>query len=48
MSPIGGRWPRHPAPVQRRDKYTVDVANPSVDFRFAAAMAVALDALMSR
>lgn len=31
-----------------RDKYTVDVPNPNVDFRFAAAMAVALDALMSR
>jgi uncharacterized protein YxjI len=31
-----------------RDKYTVTVQNPNVDFRVAAAMAVALDVLMAR
>ncbi len=31
-----------------RDKYTVTVPHPEVDFRVAAAVAVALDALMSR
>jgi hypothetical protein len=31
-----------------RDKYTVTVSDPRVDFRVAAAVAVALDALMSR
>jgi hypothetical protein len=30
------------------DRYTVDVPDPRVDFRFAAAMAVGLDALMGR
>lgn len=30
------------------DQYTVDVPDPRVDFRIAAAMAVALDALMAR
>ena len=31
-----------------RDAYTVDVPDPRVDFRMAAAVAVAMDALMSR
>ena len=31
-----------------RDRYTVDVPDPRVDFRLAAAMAVGLDALMER
>jgi len=31
-----------------RDKYTVHVPDPRVDFRVAAAVAVAMDALMSR
>jgi len=31
-----------------RDRYTVDVPDPRVDFRLAAAMAVGLDALMQR
>lgn len=31
-----------------RDRYTVDVPDPRLDFRLAAAMAVALDALQSR
>ncbi len=31
-----------------RDRYTVDVPDPRVDFRVAASMAVALDALQSR
>jgi hypothetical protein len=31
-----------------RDRYTVTVPDPRVDFRLAAAMAVALDALQSR
>lgn len=31
-----------------RDKYTVRVPDPRVDFRVAAALAVAMDALMSR
>ncbi len=31
-----------------RDRYTVDVPDPRVDFRVAAAVAVAMDALMSR
>jgi hypothetical protein len=31
-----------------RDRYTVDVPDPRVDFRVAACMAVALDALQSR
>ena len=31
-----------------RDKYTVHVPNPEVDFRVAAALAVGLDALMQR
>jgi len=30
------------------DRYTIDVPDPRVDFRIAAAMAVGLDALMSR
>jgi hypothetical protein len=30
------------------DRYTVTVPDPRIDFRFAAAMAVALDALMAR
>ncbi len=30
------------------DRYTVDVPDPRVDFRFAAALAVALDVLMAR
>lgn len=30
------------------DRYTIDVPDPRIDFRFAAAMAVALDALMAR
>jgi hypothetical protein len=31
-----------------RDRYTVTVPDPRLDFRLAAAMAVGLDALMSR
>jgi hypothetical protein len=31
-----------------RDRYVVDVPDPRVDFRVAASMAVALDALQSR
>jgi uncharacterized protein YxjI len=31
-----------------RDRYTVDVPDPRVDFRLAAAMAVGLDALLQR
>ena len=31
-----------------RDRYTVEVPDPRVDFRLAAAMAVGLDALLSR
>ena len=31
-----------------RDRYTVDVPDERLDFRLAAAMAVALDALQSR
>ena len=31
-----------------RDRYTVDVADPRIDFRVAAAVAVALDALLAR
>lgn len=31
-----------------RDRYTVDVADPRVDFRVAAAVAVGLDALLAR
>jgi hypothetical protein len=31
-----------------RDRYIVDVPDPRVDFRLAACMAVALDALQSR
>lgn len=31
-----------------RDKYTVHVPNPEIDFRVAAAVAVAMDALMQR
>jgi hypothetical protein len=31
-----------------RDKYTVTVPDPRLDFRVAASMAVALDALQSR
>jgi hypothetical protein len=31
-----------------RDKYTVSVPNPEIDFRVAAAVAVGLDALMQR
>ena len=31
-----------------RDRYTVRVPDPRVDFRVAAALAVAMDALMSR
>ena len=31
-----------------RDQYTVDVSDPRLDFRVAASMAVALDALQSR
>jgi hypothetical protein len=31
-----------------RDRYTIDVPDPRLDFRVAAAMAVALDALQSR
>jgi hypothetical protein len=34
--------------VSIRDKYTVDVFDPRLDFRVAASMAVALDALQSR
>lgn len=34
--------------VAVRDKYTVTVSDPRVDFRVAASMAVALDALQSR
>lgn len=30
------------------DRYTVDVPDPRIDFRFAAALAVALDVLMAR
>jgi uncharacterized protein YxjI len=31
-----------------RDRYTVDIPDPRIDFRLAAAMAVALDALLRR
>jgi hypothetical protein len=31
-----------------RDRYTVKVPDPRLDFRLAAAMAVGLDALMGR
>jgi len=31
-----------------RDRYTITVPDPRLDFRVAAAMAVALDALQSR
>jgi uncharacterized protein YxjI len=31
-----------------RDRYTIDVPDPRVDFRLAAAMAVGLDALLAR
>jgi hypothetical protein len=31
-----------------RDRYTITVADPRLDFRVAASMAVALDALQSR
>ncbi|MEZ5096952.1 MAG: hypothetical protein R2731_13110 [Nocardioides sp.] len=34
--------------VSMRDRYTITVPDPRVDFRVAAAVAVALDALMSR
>ncbi|HEY1133576.1 MAG TPA: hypothetical protein VGE77_03310 [Nocardioides sp.] len=34
--------------VSLRDRYTVDVPDPRLDFRVAAAMAVGLDALMGR
>ena len=34
--------------VSVRDRYTVSVPDPRVDFRVAAALAVGLDALMQR
>lgn len=34
--------------VSVRDRYTVDVPDPRVDFRMAAALAVGMDALMQR
>jgi uncharacterized protein YxjI len=34
--------------ISIRDKYTIDVFDPRLDFRVAASMAVALDALQSR
>jgi uncharacterized protein YxjI len=31
-----------------RDRYSIDVPDPRVDFRLAASIAVALDALLAR
>lgn len=46
--PAGNVVMRSSRQMSVRDKYTVDVPDQRVDFRIAAALAVALDVLMSR